>query len=83
MNPEAVPETERLVGQKVHHQFHVSEGQSSELRWFRGQVMSQVPGFPAWCNITYDDEPAKVYSYKLLDDVRAGDIELDEDIKCD
>lgn len=35
----------------------------------------QVPSFAEWFNIVYDDDPA-VYTYKLEDDLRGGNLEI-------
>ena len=62
-----------LVGKRVQHKF---EMENEETTWFGGDVISQVPGFPEWFNITYDDDPA-VYSFQLLIDMENGDLKLD------
>ena len=35
----------------------------------------QVPGFPLWYNVKYD-EGDPIYTFKLLEDYRKGDIEI-------
>ena len=65
--------THMLVGKRVQHRF-VDENE--EIVWYGGDVISQVPGFPEWFNITYDDDPA-VYSYQLLKDLESGDLKLE------
>lgn len=60
-----------LVGKMVTH-FFISEG---ERLPYTGKVISQVPGFPQWFNIVYDDDEA-VYTYKLIDDYKEGNLEL-------
>jgi hypothetical protein len=47
-----------LVGKHIKHTFAESV--------YHGKVISQVPGFPAWLNVVYDDDDA-VYSYKLVE----------------
>ena len=42
---------------------------------YTGKVIGQVPGFPHWFNIKYDDDEA-VYSYKLVEDYRDGNLEI-------
>ncbi len=54
-----------LVGKRVSHMWNTENGQE----WFTGTVISQVPGFPSWFNIKYDDEP-KVHSLRLVDDYK-------------
>ncbi|XP_006822212.1 spindlin-3-like [Saccoglossus kowalevskii] len=39
------------------------------------QEDGQVPGYGEWFNIVYDDDQA-VYTYKLLDDYRDGDLKI-------
>ena len=36
----------------------------------------QVPGYPDWYNLTYDTELTVVYTFKLLQDWKAGDLKL-------
>lgn len=62
-----------LVGKRVQHKFDVGHGEST---WYSGDVISQVPGFPQWFNITYDEDPA-VYSFQLLIDMEKGDLKLE------
>ena len=61
-----------LVGNRVSHQFVVKQQDGSDKHeWFTGKVISQVPGYPDWFNILYDDDEA-IYSYRLLDDMADG-----------
>lgn len=39
---------------------------------FTGRVVSVVPGYPEWHNVSYDNDPA-IYVYKLADDYALGD----------
>ena len=34
-----------------------------------------VPGYHAWFNIKYEEDES-IYTYKLLDDMAAGDLEI-------
>ena len=47
---------------------------------FNGLLLCwQVPGFPAWYNVVYDDtndEDVPVYTYKLKGDMESGDVEV-------
>ena len=54
-----------LVGKTVKHIWTTEEGDQSYI----GKVISQVPGFPSWFNIKYNDDP-KVYSLRLVDDYK-------------
>ena len=62
-----------LTGKRVHHTFNESHDISDTT--YSGTVISQVPGFPSWYNIVYDDDPV-VYSYKLVDDYNAGNLSI-------
>lgn len=64
--------TSTLVGKRVLHYFNVD----GKLQGFHGYVISQVPGFPEWYNIVYDEEGDIVSTYQLMDDYNSGDLEL-------
>lgn len=61
-----------LVGARIDHQFIENE----KLVTYTGEVISQVPGFSEWFNVVYDNEPGTVYTYKLMDDLRNGDLRV-------
>ncbi len=64
--------TSHLVRKRVTHKFDIpGEGE----KWFPGTVISQVPGYPDWLNIKYDDEEG-VFTYKLLEDLKNGNLKL-------
>lgn len=51
--------------------------QDNERVPYLGRVISQVPGFPTWFNITYEDgNHESVYSYELVNDYHDGDLEI-------
>ena len=60
-----------LVGKQIQHRFQENDAST----WFNGRVISQVPGFPKWFNVIYEDDPS-VYSYQLMDDYSSGDLIL-------
>ena len=60
-----------LVGKTVSHLWNTEDGEE----WFTGTVISQVPGFPSWYNITYEDDP-KVYSLRLVDDYKDNSLKI-------
>ena len=62
-----------LCGKKIRHKFESVEGGEEQI--CIGTVISQVPGFPAWYNVIYEDDDA-VYSYRLIDDYKEGNIEI-------
>lgn len=65
-------ETHMLVGKRVKH-IQVEEGERTP---YYGKILSQVPGYPEWFNIIYDDDDS-VYTYHRLDeDFERGDIEI-------
>ena len=61
-----------LVGKRIDHQFTEDE----RLVTYSGKVVSTVPGFPEWFNVVYDNEPDVVYSFKLLEDLKNGDLHI-------
>ena len=61
-----------LVGKRINHQFTEDE----RLVTYSGKVVSTVPGFPEWFNVVYDNEPDVVYSFKLLEDLKNGDLHI-------
>ena len=61
-----------FVGRQIDHVFLV-EG---KLQRYRGKVVSQVPSFGEWYNVVYDEEPGYVYTFKLMDDYRNGDLKV-------
>lgn len=62
-----------LTGKRIKHRFEVEGGKK---KFFHGNVISQVPGFPEWFNVVYNDEPGIVYSYKLSEDLQNGDLQI-------
>ena len=62
-----------LVGKVVKHRFEESNGKH---KFYKGKVISQVPGFPEWFNIVYSNEPDVVYTYKLSEDIDKGDLQV-------
>ena len=61
-----------LVGKSVVHRFLEDE----QLVTYNGRVLSTVLGFPEWFNIVYDNEPNVVYTFKLQEDLRNGDLHV-------
>ena len=56
----------------MHHRFC----EDGDIVVYTGEVISRVPGFPEWFNIVYEKEPGIVYTYKLMEDIAAGDLEI-------
>ena len=72
-SPEKIAATNfDLVGKRIDQQFN----EGGKLITYSGVVVSQVPGFTEWYNIVYDDEPETVFTYKLLDDMKNGDLKV-------
>lgn len=65
--------TSSLTGKSIKHRFEVDGGKQ---KFFKGRVISQVPGFPDWFNVVYVEEPGIVYSYKLSEDIEKGDLKI-------
>lgn len=67
-----------FVGKRVVHTFDAG-------KW-KGQVISAVKGFPDFYNIIYDVDvedtstPTAIYTYKLKDDYRNGNLEIIPDV---
>ncbi|KAL4224824.1 hypothetical protein ACF0H5_015520 [Mactra antiquata] len=60
-----------LTGKIVQHAFD----EDDEIVWYKGTVISQVPGYPEFYNIIYEGDQA-VYVYKLLQDYQTGDLKI-------
>ena len=61
-----------LSGKTIQHRFTGQEGENTT--WI-GRVISQVPGFPSWFNVIYENDES-VYSYRLIDDYKDGNVEI-------
>ena len=57
-----------LTGKTIDHRFKENDGKFNS---YRGKIISQVPGFPEWFNVVYNNEPDVVYSYNLTEDMRS------------
>lgn len=62
----------KMAGRRVVHYFDID----GKRKAFQGKVISQVPGFPQWYNIVYDEEGDYVYTYQLMEDYNNGDLIL-------
>ena len=58
-----------LAGKRVSHVF-------KDGAVYTGKVIGSVPGFPSWYNIVYDGEDEHVYTYRLVDDYKDGNLEI-------
>ena len=61
-----------LVGKVINHRFE----ENGTEKFYKGKVISQVPGFPQWFNVVYNNEPDIIYSYKLTEDIENGDLQV-------
>lgn len=68
---EATPASS-LIGRAIRHKFE-SNGKN---KFYKGRVITQVPGFPEWFNVVYNNEPEIVYSYRLSEDIERGDLQV-------
>ena len=57
-----------LVGKWIEHKF-------ANNIWYKGKVLSVVPGFVEWYNVKYEGDSA-VYVFKLHEDYAAGDLQM-------
>ena len=57
-----------LTGKNIKHKL-------DDGIWYSGKVIFQVPGYPAWYNVVYDNDDS-VYSYQLRTDLEAGDLTI-------
>lgn len=62
-----------LAEKSIQHNFKDSDG---TVRAYEGRVISQVPGFEGWYNVVYTEEPGIVYTFKLTDDLKNGDLKV-------
>ena len=65
-NPPKEDDPVPLSGKMISHRF---EGDT----WYNGEVISQVPGYPAWYNVVYEGD-TNVYTYQLREDLATGDL---------
>lgn len=61
-----------LTGKIINHRFETN----GKYKFYKGRVISQVPGFPEWFNVEYTNEPGIIYSYKLSEDIERGDLQV-------
>ncbi|KAH3693645.1 hypothetical protein DPMN_081084 [Dreissena polymorpha] len=59
-----------LVGRNIMHRFIEENGQ---YKWYNGTVISQVPGFPEWFNLKYEDDD-DIYTARLEEEFQDGDV---------
>jgi hypothetical protein len=65
------PDMPLLQGRNVKHCFL----ENNIKTWYKGFVISSVPGFRNFYNIIYENDE-NVYTYKLLEDYANGDLEI-------
>ena len=63
---------ESLIGKEINHRWK-SEG--GVERWYRGTVLSFVPGTTDWFNVQYEGED-NAMSLNLLMDIENGDLDI-------
>ena len=66
INPPKENDPVPLSEKKIRHRF---DGD----KLYKGEVISQVPGYPAWYNVVYEGDNS-VYTYQLWEDLAAGDL---------
>ena len=63
---------ESLIGKQIFHRWKDVDGKE---KWYKGQVLSLVPGTTDWYNVKYDGED-EILSLNLLVDIHKGDLEI-------
>ena len=63
---------ESLIGKLIFHRWQDVDGKE---KWYKGQVLSLVPGTTDWYNVKYDGED-EILSLNLLVDIDKGDLEI-------
>ena len=61
-----------LVGREIYHKWKDEDG---EDRWYKGKVLSLVPGTTEWYNVKYDGED-NILTLNLLLDIKNGDLDV-------
>ena len=61
-----------LIGKEILHKWKDEDGQE---RWYKGRVLSLVPGTTDWFNIKYDGEE-DILTLNLLFDIEKGDVDI-------
>ena len=61
-----------LIGKEIHHRWKDQDG---EERWYKGKVLSLVPGTTEWFNVKYDGED-DILTLNLLLDIEKGDLDV-------
>ena len=72
ISPSVTLNCESLIGKEINHRWK-SEG--GVERWYRGTVLSLVPGTADWFNVQYEGED-DVMSLNLLMDIENGDLDI-------
>ena len=61
-----------LIGKEILHKWKHEDGQEV---WYKGRVLSLVPGTTDWFNVEYDGED-NILSHNLLFDIEKGDPDI-------
>ena len=61
-----------LIGREIYHRWKDEDG---EERWYKGRVLSLVPGTTEWYNVKYDEED-DILTLNLLLDIEKGDLDV-------
>jgi len=61
-----------LIGKEIYHKWKDEDG---EERWYKGRVLSLVPGATEWYNVKYDGED-NILTLNLLSDIENGDLDI-------
>jgi len=61
-----------LIGKEILHKWKHKDRQEV---WYKGRVLSLVPGTTDWLNVKYDGED-NILSLNLLFDIEKGDLDI-------
>ena len=72
VNTTSVVNCQSLIGKEIYHKWKDVDG---EERWYKGRVLSLVPGTTEWYNVKYDGED-DILTLNLLLDIEKGDLDV-------
>ena len=67
-----VTNCQSLIGKSMNHK---RKNQDGEERWYKGEILSMVPGTTEWFNVKHDEED-NILTLNLYLDIEKGDLEI-------
>ena len=61
-----------LIGREIYHKW---KDEDEEERWYKGRVLSLVPGTTEWYSVKYDGQ-YDILTLNLLLDIEKGDLDV-------